>query len=74
MIDKLKSPEYNLIDISKRIGQLNFQQVNYQIEERLKKIIDLVYDMYNELETIEIIVEDNQLETSNNIERGENAV
>lgn len=64
MRDKLKAFEYNLIEITKRIGHLNYTQVNYLIEERLKKLNDLVYEMYDELESIEIIIEDHQINTS----------
>lgn len=64
MKDTLKAFWYNLIEITKRIGLLNYNQVNYLIEERLKKLNDLVYEMYDELEAIEIIIEDHQINTS----------
>lgn len=73
MKDKLKAIEYNLIEISKRIGQLNYHQINYQVEEQLKKISELVYEVYDELETMEIIIEDQNLKTSGNNYEDRNA-
>lgn len=63
MRDKLKAIEYNLVTLAKRINQLNYFEVNYPIEETLKVISDLIYEISEAIETIEIICKDQHLET-----------
>ena len=64
MNDKLKAIEYNLIIMAKSISQLNYSETNYLIEDALNKIYDLMCEISDAIECIEIIIEDEQLNTS----------
>lgn len=64
MKEKLKSIEYNLAVLAKRVNKLNYTEINYSIEESLEVISDLLYEIHDAIETIEIICEDLHLNTS----------
>lgn len=64
MNDKLKAIEFNLFELAKRINQLNYVELNNQIDDTLDVLSDLMYEIYDAIETIEILIDDNYL--SNN--------
>lgn len=73
MKDKLKAIEYKLATLSKRINKLNYDEVNYSVEEALKVISNLIYELSDAIETIEIICEDHHLSKSRNNKEDRNA-
>lgn len=65
MEDKLKVIEYNLSMIINRVIQLEYSESNYEIEKQFKFINEKIYEISDAIGTIEILLEDIQLDTKN---------
>lgn len=48
---------YNLSFIIKRLEQLLYEAVDYEIEEKIKQLNEKVYELSDTLETIEVLLE-----------------
>jgi hypothetical protein len=57
MTDKIKVVTYNLSFIIKRLEQLLYEAVDYEVEEKIKQLNEKVYELSNTVETIEVLLE-----------------
>jgi hypothetical protein len=57
MTDKIKVVTYNLSFIIKRLEQLLYEAVDYEVEEKIKQLNEKVYELADTLETIEVLLE-----------------
>mgnify|MGYP001467591475 CR=1 FL=1 len=58
MTDKIKAVTYNLSFIIKRLEQLLYEAVDYQINEKLKIINEKIYEISDLVEEMESILND----------------
>ena len=61
MQDKIVVLVYQLNLIMKRMEKIIYEKVNYDIEQQLRKINEKIYEISDAVETIEIILEDDQI-------------
>ena len=57
MTDKIKVVTYNLSFIIKRLEQLLYEAVDYEIEEKIKQLNVKVYELSDTVEMIEVLLE-----------------
>jgi len=57
MKDSIRVMTYNLRFIIKRLEQLLYEAVDYEIEEKIKQLNEKVYELSDTLEMIEILLE-----------------
>lgn len=57
MKDSIRVMTYNLSFIIKRLEQLLYEAVDYEIEEKIKQLNEKVYELSDTLEMIEILLE-----------------
>jgi len=57
MKDSIRVMTYNLSFIIKRLEQLLYEAVDYEIEEKIKQLNEKVYELSDTLETIEVLLE-----------------
>jgi len=57
MKDSIRVMTYNLRFIIKRLEQLLYEAVDYEIEEKIKQLNEKVYELSDMLEMIEILLE-----------------
>jgi len=57
MKDSIRVMTYNLSFIIKRLEQLLYEAVDYEIEGKIKQLNEKVYELSDTLETIEILLE-----------------
>jgi hypothetical protein len=57
MKDNIAAITYNLSFIIKRLEELLYEAVDYEIEEKIKQLNEKVYELSDTLETIEVLLE-----------------
>jgi hypothetical protein len=57
MKDSIRVMTYNLSFIIKRLEQLLYEAVDYEIEEKIKQLNEKVYELSDTVETIEVLLE-----------------
>jgi len=57
MKDNIAAITYNLSFIVKRLEQLKYEAVDYEVEEKLKRINEKVYDLSSSIEELEVLFE-----------------
>ncbi len=57
MKDSIRVMTYNLSFIIKRLEQLLYEAVDYEIEEKIKQLNEKIYDFSDTVETIEVLLE-----------------
>lgn len=63
MQDKIIVLMYQLNLISRRLEKIIYESVNYNVEQQLKAINEKIYEISDAIEAIEIILEDDQIDT-----------
>ncbi len=57
MKDNILVVTYNLNIICRRIEQLIYEAVDYEVEKKIKELNEKVYEMADVVETIEVLLE-----------------
>lgn len=57
MKDNILVITYNLNFIIRRLEQLTYEAVDYDVEEKIKQLNEKVYEMADVVETIEVMLE-----------------
>lgn len=57
MKDNILVITYNLNFIIRRLEQLTYEAVDYDVEEKIKQLNEKVYEMADVVETIEVLLE-----------------
>jgi len=57
MKDSIRVMTYNLSFIIKRLEQLLYEAVDYEVEEKIKQLNEKIYELADTVETIEILLE-----------------
>lgn len=64
MQDKIIVLTYQLNLIVRRLDKIVYDSVNYDVEQQLRIINEKVYEINDAVETIEILLEDDQINLS----------